>query len=236
LVRLGLLMIVILISGVSLGAAQTDKGDWLKNVHHFYQSTILIQGEKTVYFDPVQVPDGLPKADVVFVTHTHGDHFSIPDIKKILKLGATLVIPADGVGPAKNGGIANVLSVVPNKEYTVAGVKFQTVPAYNLNKSFHPKQNNWVGYIVPINNVTYYMTGDTDLIPEMKNIKADVVFLPVGGTYTMTAREAAEAANTIKPAVAVPIHFGDVVGSIQDAKDFVSLLDKNILGIILKGK
>jgi L-ascorbate metabolism protein UlaG (beta-lactamase superfamily) len=222
--------------GFSLVMAQTDKIDSVKNVHHFYQSTILIQGEKTIYFDPVQVSDALNNADIVFVTHTHGDHFSIPDIKKVMKPDATLVIPADGVGPAKDGGIKNVVSVLPNQDYTVAGLKFQTVPAYNINKGFHPKQNNWVGYLVKINKVTYYMAGDTDLIPEMKNIKADVMFLPVGGTYTMTAKEAAEAANLMKPSVAVPIHFGDVVGSMQDAKDFVSLLDQDIQGIILKGK
>jgi L-ascorbate metabolism protein UlaG (beta-lactamase superfamily) len=234
--RFGLLMLIVLGCGVGLVTAQSGKLDLLKNVHHFYQSTLLIQGDKTVYFDPVKVPDGLSKADLVFVTHTHGDHFSLPDIKKIMKPGATLVIPADGVSPAQDGGIENVLAVVPNKEYTVAGLKFQTVPAYNINKSFHSKQNNWVGYIVKINNVTYYIAGDTDLIPEMKDIKADVVFLPVGGTYTMTAKEAAEAANLMKPSVAVPIHFGDVVGSLQDAKDFVSFLDKDIQGVILKGK
>jgi L-ascorbate metabolism protein UlaG (beta-lactamase superfamily) len=230
------LLILIAVFGVSIVTAEGDKMSLVKNVRHFYQSTILIQGEKTVCFDPVQVPNEINNADVVFVTHTHGDHFSLQDIKKVMRLDATLVIPTDGVTPARNAGIQNVLSVQPNQDYEVAGLKFQTVPAYNINKNFHPKQNNWVGYIVKLNKVTYYIAGDTDFIPEMKNIKADVVFLPVGGTYTTTAKEAAEAANIMKPAVAVPIHFGDVVGSMQDAKDFIGLLDKDIQGIILKGK
>jgi Predicted Zn-dependent hydrolases of the beta-lactamase fold len=233
-----LMAILMFVSGLGFAAAQAETADLVKSVshscRHFYQSTVLIQGEKTVYFDPVRVPNKSIKADLVLVTHTHGDHFSIPDIQKVMKSDATLIIPADGAILAKEAGIKNVISIMPNQEYTVAGLKVQTVPAYNINKTFHPRQNNWVGYIVHLNHISYYMAGDTDLVPEMKEIKADVVFLPVGGTYTMTAKEAAEAANLIKPAIAVPIHFGDIVGSLQDAKDFVALLDKDIHGMILK--
>jgi len=233
---LPIIALTVLGSGFVLVSAETNKVDLLKHVHHYYQSTVLIQAEKTIYFDPVQLPEASPKADIIFVTHTHGDHFSIPDIQRVMKPGATLVIPPDGAGRAKDAGIQNVLTVVPDRTFNVAGVKFQTVPAYNLNKNFHPRQNNWVGYVVTLNQRSYYMAGDTDLIPEMKNIKADVVFLPVGGTYTMTAKEAAAAANLIKPAIAVPIHFGDIVGSMQDAKDFVAGLEKDIRGVILKEK
>jgi L-ascorbate metabolism protein UlaG (beta-lactamase superfamily) len=233
---LPIIALTVLGSGFVLVSAETNKTDLLKHVHHFYQSTVLIQAEKTIYFDPVQLPEGSVKADIIFVTHTHGDHFSIPDIQKVMKPSTTLVIPPDGSVQAQEAGIQNVLAVVPNQTYNVAGVKFQTVPAYNLNKNFHPRQNNWLGYVVTLNQRNYYMAGDTDLIPEMKNIKADVVFLPVGGTYTMTAKEAVTAANLIKPAIAVPIHFGDIVGSIQDAKDFVAGLEQDIRGVILKGK
>lgn len=214
--------------------AETDRSDLVKNVFHTYQSTILIRGEKTVYFDPLAITDEPHDADVVFVTHTHGDHFDTDYIQRVLKPEGTLVIPADGAGKAKASGIKNVLTVVPNQKYQVSGLDFQTVPAYNTNKAYHPKVNNWVGYICRINGIAYYIAGDTDLIPEMKDIKADVVFLPVGGTFTMTAKEAAAAANLIKPAVAVPIHFRDIVGSLQDAKDFVSCLDPAVKGIILK--
>lgn len=211
----------------------TSKG-FMEGVSHFKQSTIRIKGEKTVYIDPFSV-DGEPKdADIVFVTHTHRDHFSIADIKKVMKVGAILVITADGVESAKKEGLVNITEVMPNKEYTVDGVSFRTVPAYNTNKDFHKKSCNWVGYIINRDNTLYYHAGDTDIIPEMKDLDADVVFLPVGGTYTMDAGEAIDAANLIKPVTAVPIHFADVVGTVEDAQKFVNGLDDGIKGVILK--
>lgn len=206
----------------------------LDKVSHFKQSTIKISGEKIIYVDPFSI-EGEPKeADIVFVTHTHGDHFSIADIKKTMKDGATLVITADGAEAAKKEGISKITSVEPDKSYEVEGIKFETVPSYNKDKDFHPKANKWVGYIITINSARYYMAGDTDLIPEMEGFKADVAFLPVGGTYTMDANEAAEAANLIKPKVAVPIHFADVVGTVEDAKKFVKLTSESIVTRILK--
>ena len=218
------------------GAVKLDRSAaLLKNVKHLKQSTIRIESDsKVIYVDPVWL-DGAPKdADIVFVTHTHGDHFSMQDVKNVMKKDATLVITADGKDAAKKEGIAKIITVVPNKDYTAAGIKFKAVPAYNKDKPFHPKSNNWVGYIISINNANYYFAGDTDILPEMKSFKADVAFLPVGGTYTMNSQEAIEAANLIKPEVAVPIHFSDVVGTADDAQAFVRGLDKNIKGVILK--
>lgn len=151
-----------------------------------------------------------------------------------MKDGTTLVIVSDGVQTAKDGGINKILEVAPLKEYEVDGIKFKTVPAYNTGNDYHPKSNNWVGYIVNMNDTSYYVAGDTDVIDEMNDIKADVAFLPVGGTYTMDAPQAAQAANIIKPKVAVPIHFGYAVGSREDAEKFISLLDKSIKGVILQ--
>jgi L-ascorbate metabolism protein UlaG (beta-lactamase superfamily) len=113
---------------------------------------------------------------------------------------------------------------------------FETVPAYNIDKAFHPKKMQWVGYILVLAGKRYYYSGDTDYIPEMEQVEADVVFLPVGGTYMMTAAEAVKAANTIKPKVAVPFHFGKLVGSQKDAERFIEKLDKTIQGTILKTK
>lgn len=213
---------------------KTKSESLLEGVSHFKQSTIRIEGEKTIYIDPYSV-DGEPKdADIVFVTHTHGDHLSITDIKKVMKSGAILVTPADGVEKVRKQGLNNIVEVAPDKEYTVEGISFKTVPAYNTNKDFHEKSSNWVGYIIKRGDARYYVAGDTDLIPEMKDFKTDVAFLPVGGTYTMTAKEAIDAANLIKPAVAVPIHFTDIVGTDEDARKFAAGLDKGIKGVILK--
>lgn len=231
---LGMLVISMMCVTSSFGNAKDQDSKMLVGVSHWKQSTVRIQAEKVIYFDPFRVNGTPHDADIVFVTHTHSDHFSIFDLKKVMKSDSVLVITTDGLEEAQKEGFNKVTPVVPNKSYTIAGINFTTTPAYNTNKSYHPKTNNWVGYIVQINNYKYYMAGDTDLIPEMKDIKADVAFLPVGGTYTMTATEAANAANIIKPKVAVPIHFGDVVGTIEDAKNFVALLDKQIDGVILK--
>ena len=121
----------------------------------------------------------------------------------------------------------------PNKEYVVEGIKFKTIPAYNTNKTFHPKGNDWVGYIITINNIRYYIAGDTDITEENKKVKCDVAFVPVGGTYTMDFKEAAQLINEIQPKIAIPIHYGSVVGTNQDATDFVKLLNPSIKGIIL---
>lgn len=232
--KISLLLSLLLVLGVSAVYAEGCPSDLLRNVAHFKQSTIRIQGEKIIYFDPYRIAKEPHDADLVFLTHTHGDHYSVIDISVIMKATTIFVTTADGVAKLKEMGISNIVTVVPNQDYEVAGVKFHTVPAYNLNKNYHPRSSNWVGYVAQINQVAYYVAGDTDLIPEMKDIKADVAFLPVGGRYTMTAEEAAQAANLIKPKVAVPIHFADVVGTVDDAKKFLSLLDPPIQGVILK--
>ncbi|HEX2947868.1 MAG TPA: MBL fold metallo-hydrolase [Clostridia bacterium] len=229
-----------LILGLSAGYAAEKPGaasgtDLLKNVSHMKQSTIRMEANgKVMYFDPVWLDKAVGDADIIFVSHTHGDHFSIADIKKIMKKGATLVVPEDGADTAKKEGIAGVLSVKPNKAYVAGGISFRTVPAYSVDKPFHPKSSNWVGYIVTANKANYYFAGDTDLIPEMKSFKADVAFLPMGGTYTMNVQEAVQAAKLIKPAVAVPIHYGDIVGTTDDAMNFIRGLDKGTNGILLK--
>ena len=126
-----------------------------------------------------------------------------------------------------------VITVESNKEYMVQGIKFETIPAYNTNKTFHPKENDWVGYIITLDGIRYYIAGDTDITEENRKVKCDVAFVPVGGTYTMNYSEAAELVNIIKPKIAVPIHYGSVVGTKQDATDFIKLLHPSIKGIIL---
>ena len=125
---------------------------------------------------------------------------------------------------------------VEDKNYMVQGIKFETISAYNTNKTFHPKENGWVGYIIIINGIRYYIAGDTDITEENKQVKCDVAFVPVGGTYTMDFKEAANLINEIKPKIAIPIHYGSIVGTEQDAIDFIRLLHPEIKGIILMKK
>ena len=206
----------------------------LENIQVLYHSSIKINIEKVIYMDPFKIEDDCHDADIIFITHSHYDHYSEEDIKKIIKEDTKIVVTNDLQETAsKLTNEENVISVQPNEKHCVEGISFETIPAYNINKKFHPKQNNWVGYVIELNGLKYYIAGDTDITDENKKVKCDVAFVPVGGTYTMTSKEAADLVNIIKPKIAVPIHYGSVVGTKQDATDFVNLLDERIDGKIL---
>ena len=192
-----------------------------ENIFWLGHDSFRLRGEKVVYIDPWKLDAGAEKADVILVTHEHRDHFSKDDIAKISKPGTVVVGPAAVV--AQLGG--NAITVKPGDAISAAGVVVEAVPAYNPNKKFHPKSAGHVGYIVTLNGNRIYHTGDTDLIPEMTQIKCDIALLPVSGTYVMTAIEAAEAAHTLQPALAIPMHWGDptVVGTRADAEEFQRL-------------
>jgi L-ascorbate metabolism protein UlaG (beta-lactamase superfamily) len=187
-----------------------------KQIHWLGHSAFRIEdGTLQIYIDPFQLPDNLPKADIIFITHSHYDHLSMGDIAKI-KTGKTIFVAPKDVALKISGSIT---VVVPGKTYTIGKLKVATVPAYNLDKKFHPNDNNWVGYIITLSNgLKIYHAGDTDFIPEMREIKTDIALLPCGGTYTMTAEQAAEAANAFHPTVLIPMHYGSIVGSPADAE------------------
>lgn len=187
------------------------------------------QNSKIIYIDPYEIKDGVDKADIIFITHGHQDHCSIKDAAKISKADTIVVATKDCIEALENLDVKEKIIIEPNKQYEVMDVKFETVPAYNTNKQFHPKTNNWVGYIITLNNKRYYHAGDTDNIPEYLSLKdstfanIDVAFMPVGETYTMTAEEAATAVNIFKPKLAIPIHYGSIVGKEEDAQTFKKL-------------
>ena len=207
----------------------------LENIEVLYHSSIRIAKEKRIYIDPFKIKKNNNDADIIFITHDHYDHYSEEDIDKVINERTTIVIPEDLLTKLLRKGInrSDIITVKPNDKYTAQGIKFETIPSYNLNKSFHPKENEWVGYIIGIKGVRYYVAGDTDITEENLNVKCDVAFIPVGGTYTMNFKEAAELINKVKPKIAVPIHYGSVVGTKQDAINFVKLLDTGIKGEIL---
>lgn len=198
----------------------------LENVEVLCHSSIRINKKKVIYVDPFKINKDYHDADMIFITHDHYDHYSELDIDKVIKQDTVIIIPEDLLTKALKRGWKQeqVITVKPNEKYTVEGICFETVPAYNVNKQFHPKENNWVGYIIEIEGICYYIAGDTDITEENKHIKCDVAFIPVGGTYTMNAKEAAKLVNEIKPKVAVPIHYGSIVGTKKDAIDFKELL------------
>ena len=207
----------------------------LNNIEVLYHSSIRINKEKTIYIDPFKIDRNYNDADIIFITHDHYDHYSEEEIDKVINENAVIVIPEELLTKVLKKGINKnaIITVEPNQKYMVQGIKFETVPAYNINKTFHPKENDWVGYVIEINGIKYYIAGDTDITEENKKVKCDVAFVPVGGTYTMDFKEAAQLVNQIQPKVAVPIHYGSVVGTKQDAEEFIKLLHTNIKGIIL---
>ena len=201
----------------------------LNNISINCQSSIKISDGLTIYFDPYDIKekvDNVDKADYIFITHPHWDHFDLDSINSLVNEKTIIIGPSSVI--EKLDSNYKTLEVKPENIYNLNNISFMTVPAYNIDKEYHPKDAGYVGYIVTLNNVTYYIAGDTDVLDELKVIKADVIFLPVGGTYTMTREEAVDLANTIKPKYAVPIHYGLAVGDELDAKYFVNNIDKEI--------
>lgn len=194
--------------------------DVLSKISWLGHDGLLYQDQKTLYFDPFQISGG-PPADLILISHDHFDHCSPEDVKKIQTQDTIIVTEADSA--KKLSGRIEIIK--PGETKTIQGITIEAVPSYNTNKDFHPKTNNWLGFIVTLNGVRLYHPGDADFIPEMKTIQADIAFLPVSGTYVMTAKEAVEAAKVLKPRIAVPIHYGTIVGTDDDAREFKKLLE-----------
>ncbi len=185
--------------------------------------SMKIKGDKVIYIDPWKLEDAEP-ADIVLVTHEHYDHCSPPDIEKIATDETMIVATADSARKLKG----DVMVVKPGDTVGIDGVSIEAVPAYNTNKSFHPKNSSWVGFVVTMGGKRIYHAGDTDSISEMDSLGVDVALVPVSGTYVMTAEEAAGAVNRMKPKIAVPMHYGDIVGSEADAERFKALVSDDI--------
>ena len=209
-----------------------DKITWLGH------SSIKFSDSVNIYVDPYKLTGNYNDADIIFITHNHYDHFSPLDIKKCVKSDSYLVITSDLYNEALELDIdkEKIIVVTPNNEYNVKGINFKTVPSYNTNKKYHPKENNWVGYVINFNGYIYYIAGDTDITEEAKNIKCDVAFLPIGGTFTMDYREAALLANTIKPSYVIPIHYGTIVGTYDDAVKFKENVSSEIVVSFLNNR
>lgn len=194
-----------------------------ENIEAFGQNSILVKdGEKNIYIDPFKMKETSNDADYILITHDHYDHFSPEDIEKVMGSSTILVVPEKMEKKAKEiaDRFAKLVTVKPGESYKIDGLEFETVPAYNMLKPFHPKSAEWVGYILKVGGKRIYIAGDTDATPEARAVKCDVALVPIGGTYTMDAKKAAAFINEIGPAVAIPVHYGTAVGKPSDGQIF----------------
>jgi len=181
-----------------------------------------------VYVDPYEIKGG-EEADILLISHNHEDHCSPEDVKKIVSEKTTVITTSESKRKLSKMKAKETLVAKPGQKILIDDVSIETVPAYNVNKfrspghPFHPKENEMLGFIVTMNGVRIYHAGDTDLIPEMERFNVDVACLPVSGTYVMTAEEAVESTRHIKLKVAIPMHYGSIVGDERDAERFKTL-------------
>lgn len=195
-------------------------------------SSIKITGKKVIYIDPFKIAEETHDADYIFCTHSHYDHYSPNDIMKIKKEDTVIIVVEELQREALNLDI-EVMTVVPDEEYEIDDIEFKTTYAYNKTKSFHPKENKWVGYIINVEGDKYYIVGDTDNIPEIQNIECNIALIPIGGTYTMDYKEAAELANSINADIVIPTHYGSIVGTKEDALKFKKLVQEKEVKILI---
>jgi L-ascorbate metabolism protein UlaG (beta-lactamase superfamily) len=201
----------------------------MDDIHWLGHDTFKIIGEKTVYTDPFKIKKK-DVADLILITHPHYDHCSPEDVAKLQ--GPDTIIVTIAECAEKLSGRKIIVS--PGDTVTASGIEIKVVPSYNSNKQFHTKDKGWAGYIFTLNKKTFYLAGDTDFIPEMKTFQhIDVALLPVSGTYVMTADDAAKAALEIKPSIAIPMHYGSIVGETKDAEIFAEKLKGKITVVIL---
>lgn len=200
----------------------------LDKVKVLYHASIVLHDN--IYIDPYKIENETHNAKYIFVTHSHYDHLSIDDIEKVRNEDTIFFVTPDckekllGIGV----GEKRIVCVAPNEIYKFGKIEVNVIAAYNVDKEYHPKENNWVGYLIKIQGVSYYIMGDTDQNEDNENIKCDVLFVPIGGTYTMDYAEAANYTNLIKPKYVIPIHYNSIVGKKEDAEEFAKLLDHRI--------
>ena len=199
----------------------------IDNIEVFTQSSIRIKSTiGTIYVDPFQMKEEPHDADYVLITHQHYDHFSLADIRKVIKETTVLVSPESMIDDARElePELKAVVGVKPGVYREISGLEIETIPAYNTLKPFHPRRAEWVGYIIRLDGKRIYIAGDTGETKEAKQVKCDIALVPIGGTYTMDVKRAADLINIIRPEYAIPTHYGSVVGRKTDGQAFAGLV------------
>jgi len=203
--------------------------EFAKKIRWLGHDGFRIDAAKTVYFDPYEISGG-PRADLIFISHEHFDHCSPEDVAKIQD-AHTVIVTEKGSAKKLTG---EVMVMRPGESLTIDLVRVRAVASYNTDKNFHPRKNNWLGFIVEIEGIKVYHSGDCDFIPEMKDLEVDIALLPVSGTYVMRWDQAVDAALAINPKLAIPMHYGAIVGDNEDALNFKKALEGKIEVLVLQ--
>lgn len=205
----------------------------MKDIKVNIHSSICIDND--IYIDPYQITEHKKNAKAIFITHSHYDHLDMPSINNISTSDTVIVAPRDCIQVLREEGYQdeNLIEVMPNESGKVYDIDYETFASYNTNKPFHPKTKNWVGYKLLIDGTYYTICGDSDDTEVLESLKTDILFVPIGGTYTMTAEEAAHLTNIIKPKVVVPVHYGSIVGDKKDGVTFSKLINSNTQVMLL---
>ena len=191
-------------------------------------ASLLIEGRLRIYIDPYEIAEG-ERADLVFITHTHPDHLDLVSLERIVDGRTAIICSSDAHSKLAKLEPAAITMMKPSEEIDVRGVHVRATPAYNTDKPFHPKENEWLGFLIEVEDSCIFVAGDLDDLPELEGVACDVLFVPVSGTYVMTADEAARFARRITYRRAVPVHYGSVVGSREDAERFASLVENALV-------
>ena len=184
------------------------------------QSSIKIILDKIIYFDPFQIKERLHDADIIFITHEHYDHFDYESINLVKNNHTIVIAPKSMEKEVSEIEFKDYIFLMPNDEIVIENIMIKAIPAYNIEKNFHPKSNNWLGYLIQYHDTTYYIAGDTDKTKETEKVKCDIALLPIGGKFTMDVDEALELIRIIKPKLVIPTHYGSIVGDKNDGQKF----------------
>ena len=202
--------------------------------------TFSLESDIKIYFDPYKIAEKT-EADLILISHDHFDHLSLEDLKKISTNKTTIVTANECLNKITGISYKEKIGIMPGENRIISGIRIRAVNAYNIDKinpdtkkPFHPKEDNKIGFLINIKGISIFHTGDSDLIPEMSDLRPDILLIPVSGTYVMTAREAAQATETIKPKIAIPMHYGTIVGSENDAIEFKNLVKSCEVQILTK--
>ncbi len=209
-------------------------------IRWYGHDTFTLEKSITICIDPYKLSKSF-HADIVLISHNHFDHLSLDDLKKISSINTTIIAAKECMDQLTKIPLKEKIGLSPGEEKVISDIKIKAVPAYNIDKinpdtrnPFHPKEDKKIGFVVTVAGTSIYHTGDSDLVPEMNDLKPDVLLIPVSGTYVMTAKEAAKAVEKIKPKVAIPMHYGTIVGSVDDAKEFRDMVKSCEVQILTK--